>query len=373
MAPPRTPRRRTRRTRRTGARLVLAAAVVLASVVQGGPAGASPAKTRAAAGVGCGTNVGRVPLDTTLNPSTGRYELNDPRRGNHKTYDMQNGTGGTGTVVTDDDNNWCEGGRQSDAVAAHYIHAVFWDYLLEVHGRKGVRGDGKGGCSRVHYGRDYLNAFYESASNCVTYGDGTSNPARPLIRIEVGAHEMTHGVTAATAGLGFSGEPGGLNEATSDVVAAAVEFRAANTVDPGDYLFGERLDGTAGPALRHMDRPSRDGQSKDHWYAGIGQLPPAYSAGPANHFFYLLAEGSGPKVVNGVSYDSPTYDGKPVSGIGRAAAERIWYRALTLYMTSTSTYRSARTATLAAAAGLYGTDSVEHRAVGAAWAAVNVT
>ncbi|QCX81580.1 Transglutaminase-activating metalloprotease precursor [Streptomyces sp. YIM 121038] len=370
MAPPRTPRRR---TRRTAARLLLASAVVMATALQGGLAHAGPAGPRAVAGVGCGTNVGRVPLDTTYNPTTGRYELNDPRRGNHKTYDMQNGTGGSSTVVTDDDNTWCEGGRQSDAVAAHYIHAVFWDYLLEVHGRKGVRGDGKGGCSRVHYGRDYVNAFYESTSNCVTYGDGTSNPARPLIRIEVGAHEMTHGVTAATAGLGFSGEPGGLNEATSDLVAAAVEFRAANPADPGDYLFGERVDAGGQTALRYMDRPSRDGQSKDHWYAGIGQLPPAHSAGPANHFFYLLAEGSGPKVVGGVSYDSPTYDGKPVTGVGRAAAERISFRALTQYLTSSSTYRSARTATLAAAAALYGTDSAEHRAVGAAWAAVNVT
>ncbi|MFD9903107.1 M4 family metallopeptidase [Streptomyces sp. NPDC059063] len=365
------------RQRRAKASVFLASATVLttvlATLLQAGPADARPAAQSAVAGVGCGTNVGRVPLDTTYNAVTKRYELNDPQRGNHKTYDMHNGTSGTGTLVTDDDNVWCEGGRQSDAVAAHYIHAVVWDHLLAAFGRKGVRGDGRGGCSRVHYGNNYLNAFWDSATSCVTYGDGTTVPNRSLVRIETGAHEMTHGVTAATANLGFTGEPGALNEATSDIIAAAVEFSAANAADPGDYLIGEHRDVNGESALRYMDRPSRDGQSKDYWYAGIGQLHPVYAAGPANHFFYLLAEGSGPKVINGVSYDSPTYDGRPVTGIGRAAAEKIWYRALTVYLTSSATYRSARTATLAAAADLYGTNSPEHRAVASAWTAVNVT
>ncbi|MEI5101048.1 M4 family metallopeptidase [Streptomyces sp. PmtG] len=361
-------------TRRGRSTALLTAAVVLASVTGAGVADARPGPTgrAAAAGTGCGTSVGRVPLDTTYNATTRRYELNDPVRGNHKTYDMNNGTGGGGVLVSDDDNDWCEGGRQSDAVAAHYIHAAFWDYFARTHGRKGVRGDGKGGCSRVHYGRNYVNAFFETTTSCVTYGDGVTPPALPLTRIEVGAHELAHGVTAATAGLAFSGEPGALNEATSDVFAAAAEFDAANAADPGDYLFGERTDATGQSAQRYMDRPSRDGQSKDYWYAGIGQLPPTYAAGPANHFFYLLAEGSGPKVIGGVSYDSPTFDGRPVTGVGRTAAGRIWYRALTVYMTSTTTYQRARGATLAAAADLYGAGSPEHRAVAAAWTAVNV-
>ncbi|MFE0100604.1 M4 family metallopeptidase [Streptomyces sp. NPDC059009] len=351
----------------------MATAVLTAMALQAGPANAARPAPGAAVGVGCGTNVGRVPLDTTYNTATGRYELNDPQRGNHKTYDMNNSTTGPGTLVTDDDNNWCEGGRQSDAVAAHYIHAVFWDYFLSAHGRKGVLGDGRGGCSRVHYGVNYLNAFYDMTSSCMTYGDGTQSPLGSLPRIDVGAHEMAHGVTATTADLSYSGEPGGLNEATSDLFAAAVEFHAANTADPGDYLIGEKAGPGDGTALRYMDRPSRDGASKDYWYAGIGELHPVYAAGPANHFFYLLSEGSGPKVIDGVSYDSPTYDGRPVTGIGRTTAARIWYRALTAYMTSTTNYRAARSATLAAAADLYGSGSAEYRAVGAAWAGVNVT
>ena len=35
-----------------------------------------------------------------------------------------------------------------------------------------------------------------------------------------------------------------------------------------------------------------------------------YSSGPANHFFYLLSEGSGAKTINGIAYNSPTCNGR---------------------------------------------------------------
>ncbi|WP_420823933.1 M4 family metallopeptidase [Streptomyces roseifaciens] len=323
-----------------------------------------------ATGTGC-SSYGTVTLDTTRNTTTGLYELDDPRRGNHRTYDMKGATSGNGTLFTDADNVWCEGGRQSAGVDAHYVQAVVWDYYLGTHGRKGVHGDGRGTCSRVHYGNNYANAFWDSGSGCMTYGDGAGN-GRTVITIETGAHEMTHGVTAATANLTYSGESGGLNEATSTIFAAAAEFFANNPADPGDYLTGERTDVSGTTATGWMDKPSKDGRSKDYWYPGIGGIDVHYSSGPANHFFYLLAEGSGPKVVNGVPYDSPTYDGKPVKGIGRSAAERIWYRALTTRMTSNTDYAAARGATLRAAADLHGASSNEYATVAAAWAAVNV-
>ncbi|MBP2400945.1 M4 family metallopeptidase [Streptomyces syringium] len=77
-------------------------------------------------------------------------------------------------------------------------------------------------------------------------------------------------------------------------------------------------------------------------------------------------------MINGVSYNSPTYDGRPVTGIGRSAAEKILYKALTERMTSSTDYHGARRATLAAAADLHGQESAQYRAVGAAWAAVDV-
>ncbi len=185
---------------------------------------------------------------------------------------------------------------------------------------------------------------------------------------------MSHGVTSNTAGLRYSGESGGLNEATSDIFGAGAEFYAANSSDAGDYLIGEKIDINGdGTPLRYMDKPSKDGASKDYWSSSLGSVDVHYSSGPANHFFYLLAEGSGSKTVNGVTYNSPTYDGSTVTGIGRAKALQIWYKALTTYFTSTTTYKAARTGTLNAASALYGASSTEYKAVDAAWKAVNVS
>ena len=69
-----------------------------------------------------------------------------------------------------------------------------------------------------------------------------------------------------------------------------------------------------------------------------------------NHWFYLASEGSGSKAVNGVTCNSPTCNGSTVTGIGNQKVAAVWYRALTVYMTSTTDYKGARTATLNAAA-----------------------
>ncbi|WP_409469572.1 M4 family metallopeptidase [Streptomyces sp. HC307] len=316
---------------------------------------------------------GTVDLTTTQSGST--YNLTDGARGNHRTYNLNRGTSGTGTLFSGADDVWgnnSPSNLESAAADAHYGAALTWDYYKNVHGRSGIRGDGVGAYSRVHYGNNYVNAFWSDSCFCMTYGDGSGN-ANPLTSIDVAAHEMTHGLTSATAGLNYSGESGGLNEATSDIIGAAVEFYAANSSDVGDYLIGEEIDINGdGTPLRYMDRPSRDGVSKDSWYSGIGSIDVHYSSGPANHFFYLLSEGSGTKVINGVSYDSPTADGLPVTGIGRAKAEQIWFKALTTKFTSTTNYAAARTGTLAVAGELYGTTSAEYKAVQDAWAGVAV-
>ncbi|GCD42894.1 M4 family metallopeptidase [Streptomyces paromomycinus] len=321
-------------------------------------------------GTGNSMYSGQVTLGTA--PS---YTLTDTTRGNHKTYNLNRGTSGTGTLFSDPDDVWGDGtpqNAQTAGVDAHYGAALTWDYYKNVHGRSGIRGDGVGAYSRVHYGNNYVNAFWQDSCFCMTYGDGSGN-VKPLTSIDVAAHEMTHGVTSATANLTYSGEPGGLNEGTSDIFATAVEFNANNPNDVGDYLIGEEIDINGnGTPLRYMDKPSKDGRSKDYWYSGIGGIDVHYSSGVANHFFYLLAEGSGPKDINGVHYDSPTYDNLPVPGIGRSNAEKIWFSALTKYMSANTNYAAARTATLSAAAELFGQGSATYNTVANTWAAVNV-
>jgi zinc metalloprotease ZmpA len=126
-----------------------------------------------------------------------------------------------------------------------------------------------------------------------------------------------------------------------------------------------------------MYHPSLDGASSDCWYPNVGSLNVHYSSGVANHFFYLLAEGTNPE--GGPT--SPTCQGgdtrvasgsADLTGIGRNAAELIWYRALTVYFTSNTNYAGARVATLNAAADLFPEDPSVYNAVAAAWSAVNV-
>ncbi|MGW4913661.1 M4 family metallopeptidase [Streptomyces sp. NPDC004270] len=326
-----------------------------------------------ATGTGNTQYSGTVSLTTTQSGST--YNLTDGDRGGHKTYNLNHGTSGTGTLFSQSSNTWGNGTTSNAATAgadAHYGAAETWDFYKNTFGRSGIKNNGVGAYSRVHYGNSYVNAFWDDGCFCMTYGDGSGN-ADPLTAIDVAGHEMSHGVTSNTAGLNYSGESGGLNEATSDIFGTGVEFYAANSTDVGDYLIGEKIDINGdGTPLRYMDKPSKDGGSADYWSSSVGGLDVHYSSGVANHFFYLLSEGSGAKVINGVSYNSPTKDGLPVTGIGRDKALQIWYRALTTKFTSTTNYAAARTGTLAAAGELYGTTSTEYKAVQDAWAAVAV-
>ncbi|MFI6353377.1 M4 family metallopeptidase [Streptomyces sp. NPDC050743] len=338
-----------------------------------------------AAGDGKSLYSGTVPLETTQSGSS--YQLKDPTRGNTYTGDAEGKTDlcffgicfsrAPATLFTDADNHWGSGttsDRASAAVDAQYGTNETWDYYKNVHGRNGIAGDGKGSYNRVHYGSNYNNAFWDDSCFCMTYGDGDGTTFGPLVALDVAGHEMTHGVTSKTAALTYSGESGGLNEATSDILGTMVEWYANNSSDTGDYLIGEKIvkPGFGHTALRYMDKPSKDGNSADYWSSSVGNLDVHYSSGVANHFAYLLAEGSGPKTINGVSYDSPTYNGSTVTGIGRDKVGKIWYRALTVYMTSSTNYAGARTATLNAAKDLYGAGSTEYNAVAAAWSAVNV-
>lgn len=324
-------------------------------------------------GSGNGYNVGTVGLETTQSGST--YQLKDPTRGNNYTVTMNNRRIGAGTLLTDADNAWGTGtlaDAQTIAVDAQYGVAATWDFYLNTFGRRGIADDGTGSYNRVHYGRGYDNASWSDSCFCMTYGDGDGTSYGPFVALDVAGHEMTHGVTSRTAGLTYSGESGGLNESISDIMGTLVEFSAGNSTDVPDYLIGEKisLDGTP---LRWMDDPSKDGHSAKCWSSTVKNLDVHYSSGVSNHAFFLLAVGSAEHTINGVSYNSPACNGSSVTGIGNAAAGAIFYRALTTYMTSGTTFSGARTATLSAAVDLYGSGSTEYNAVAAAWSAVSVS
>jgi Zn-dependent metalloprotease len=325
---------------------------------------------------GTGNSLYSGTVSVTTTPGGSGWNLTDVARGGHKTYDA---TGivsetdyRTGTLFTDADDVWGTGttsSKQSAAVDAAYGAATTWDFYKFAFGRTGIRNDGVAAFSRVHFGNSYENAFWDDACFCMTYGDGGTS-LKPLVALDVAGHEMSHGVTSATAGLDYSGDAGGLNEATSDVMGTMVEFSANNATDPGDYYIGEKImkDGTY---LRRMDNPSADGGSVNCWSSSVRNLDPHYSSGVGNHLFYLLAEGTGTKTIGGRTHTGTSCTGSTLTGIGRSAAAAIWYRALTTYWTSTTTYPQAANGMVKAAKDLYGASSTQCTATVAAWKGVS--
>jgi Zn-dependent metalloprotease len=324
-------------------------------------------------GSGTGLFSGTVSLTTTL--SGGQYTMVDASRGGNATY---NGPfSGSNAIFSDADNLWGNGSTsnvQSAGVDAHYGIAETWDFYKNTFGRNGIANDGQGARSYVHDGA-YVNASWSDSCFCMKYGDGDSSTYYPLVALDVAGHEMSHGVTSRTANLTYRGESGGLNEGNSDIFGTMVEWYANNANDVPDYLIGEEIYRNYNPAtnwLRRMDNPAADGSSANCWSKSVGHLNVHYSSGVANHYFYLLSEGSGAKTLNGINYNSPTCNGSTVTGIGHDKAAAIWYRALTVYMTSSTNYSGARAANVSAATDLYGATSPEVAAVKAAWSAVSV-
>jgi Zn-dependent metalloprotease len=338
-------------------------------------------QTAAATGTGNSQYGGTVSLPT--NSITGGYEL---RRGSgspaYVTYNLNHGTSGTGTVFTDTDNAWGDGQNyvegssttapngQTAGVDAHYGLDRTLAYFFNVHGRNGIDNANRAIYSRVHYSNSYDNAFWSDSCFCMTYGDG--NIFTTLTSLDAAGHEVTHGVTSVAAGLIYSGESGGLNESMSDIHGTMVEFYArggsGSTIGNtgGNWLIGEQLRATP---LRYMDKPSRDGSSPDAWYSGIGNIDVHYSSGPMNRAFYFLSQGSSTDPASN-SYSSYLPGG--MTGIGNDRAARIAYRALEVYMTSTTNYAGARTAFENAASDLYGANSPEYAAVQNSFVALNV-
>jgi Zn-dependent metalloprotease len=361
----------------------------------GVPTGNQPPPANVIPSIGPGNSLfaGPVTLNTQFNNTRRIYELKDSTRGDTSITDMGNGYRTNGTLMVDGDNKWGNGqqtDRVSAGVDAAYGFQLTWDFYKKAFGRNGIRNDGVGAFGAVHYSINYVNAFWNDDCFCMSFGDGNGTTVRPLVSIDIIGHEVSHGVTHATANLTYSGESGGLNEATSDIFGTMIEFDANNAKQPPNYVIADQIFTT--PAwnkfIRVMFKPHLDGTSPDCYPSATNPsngislgnfkvMDVHYSSGVANHFFYLLAEGA--VVPADYAAGTPANLGPSdlvcngnvgLAGIGRDKAMQIWYRALTVYFTSNTDYANARIATMNAAGDLYGVGSAEQLAVDAAWNAV---
>ncbi len=244
--------------------------------------------------------------------------------------------------------------------SAHNYAIATYDYYFNNHGRDSIDDAGMTMVSRVHYGRNYNNAFWDGSQ--MTYGDGDGVTFAPLSEdADVVAHELTHGVTERSSGLIYQNESGALSEAWSDIFGAMVD-RQEGATGADIWFIGEDIytPGISGDALRNMACPSCVGDfdyyptrytgTADnggvHWNSGIANLA----------FKLLVTGGTHPAVANGVN----------VPAIGFDAAADIFYAANDACLTPSSNFAAARYCT----ADVYG--GSDAAAVHAAWDAVGV-
>lgn len=289
------------------------------------------------------------------------------RGGGIETYNMLQGTDyGLAVDFTDADNVWNNINAQQDEAAtdAHWASEMTYDYYLNKHGRNSYDNLGSILTAYVHYDVNYANAFWDGLR--MTYGDGDGTTYTALTSLDVGGHEITHGVTEYTANLVYQYESGALNESFSDVFGAAIEFYADSA--NGDWLVGEDFD-VNGTGFRSMSDPNSAGDPDTYlgvnWeFTAIDNGGVHTNSGVQNYWFYLLSDGGSGTNDNGDAYT--------VAGLGIDTAAAIAYRNLSVYLTQTSEYADARAGSLQAAEDLYGVCSNAVIETSKAWAAVGV-
>lgn len=323
---------------------------------------------------------GTQTITTDFTGST--YRLRETGRGNGiNTYDMRlAGTNYAAAVdFTDADNNWNNVNANKDQYATdgHWGTEKTYDYYFTKFNRNSVDNAGFALNSYVHtnlvafgYGNN-INAFWDGTR--MTYGDGGTSGGTtytPLTAMDVCGHEITHGVTERTSNLVYSKESGAMNEGFSDIFGTAIEFYAKGA--NGNWLIGENI----GAAFRNMANPNQFSQPDTYggtYWVNTTSCTPSNAndqcgvhtnSGVLNFWFYLLSQGG-----SGTNDIGSVYS---VTGIGIDAAAAIAYRTNTVYLVSTATYASARTAAIQAATDLYGAGSAQVIATTNAWYAVGV-
>ncbi len=227
-------------------------------------------------------------------------------------------------------------------------------------GRSSYDGNGATVVATVHFGRDYVNAFWDGTQ--LVFGDGDGRIFERFTKpVDVIGHEFAHAVTEHSAGLVYRDQPGALNESVSDVFAACLKQRLLGQLAvEGDWLIGAELfrPGVRARALRDMAAP---GTAYDD--PALGQDP---QVGHLDDFVVTDDDNGGVHLNSGIPNRAFQLAATAIGGTSWDGAGRIWWAALTGGEVRASTDFGGFAAATVAAAG-------EHRAaVEEAWAEVGV-
>lgn len=257
--------------------------------------------------------------------------------------------------ITTTDNIWSD----PTAVSAHYNADVTFNYYKNTHNRTSINGQGGTIISIINIadedGSGMDNAFWNGQA--MFYGNGNQLFLPLAGGLDVGAHEMTHGVVQNTANLEYKNESGAINEAMADISGAMVDrddWQLGEDIIPGNSQYYPN------GALRDMQNPHNGGSSfndpsyqpmhTNEQYTGTSDNGGVHiNSGIINHAYYLLSE-----------------------AISKNKAEQIFYLALSQYMTKSSQFIDCRLAFEQAAKDIYGNGTAEYNAVVNAFFSVGI-
>ncbi|MGC0416384.1 Zn-dependent metalloprotease [Embleya sp. AB8] len=310
------------------------------------------------AGTGNSQWNGPNPLAIDTTNSGGTYSLRDPNRPGLTCSDYD-----TGQVFSKSTDSWGNGqasSRETGCVDVMWAAQHEWNMLRDWLGRNGH--NGTGGSWPVKVGLNDVNAYWDGTG--VSIGHNQAN--QWIGAMDVVGHEFGHGIDQYTPG--GAGTEAGLGEGTGDIFGALTE---AYTNEPApyntpNYTVGEMVNLVGQGPIRYMYDPSVKGDP-NCYSSSIPNTEVHAAAGPLNHWFYLLAEGTNP--TNGQP-TSPTCNNTTLTGAGIQQAGKVFYGAM-LLKTSGMSYARYRTATLSSAKALDSTCALFNKTK-AAWDAVSL-
>ncbi|MGF9829491.1 M4 family metallopeptidase [Bacillus anthracis] len=322
-------------------------------------------------GFGYGVLGNRQSFEIVQNEKKGVFHLFDGKRGNGVyTFDSRDlykqfydstsqGLGYTGYEIESKFKFF----EDKAGVDAHVNAEKVYDYYKKTFNRNSYDNKGAKLRSVVHVGENWNNAGWNGVY--MSYGDGDGKMFIPFsASLDVVAHELTHAVTEHTANLEYQDESGALNESLSDIFGVMV--------DRDDWETGEDIytPDISGDAMRSLSDPSSIPNPLDPT-EGYPDHYRIYYSTPFDNGGVHINSSINNKAAYLVSEGGWHY-GVEVNGVGREATEKIYYRALTKYLTAKSNFKMMRQAAIQAAEDLYGKNSKEVQAVTKAYDAVGI-
>ncbi|WPC43457.1 M4 family metallopeptidase [Clostridium sp. JS66] len=292
---------------------------------------------------GTGTAVDKSTKDLNLYKSKNSYQMIDttkPMNGQIKTYTANNKKVQPGTIVSNSTNKFDTENFKA-SVSAHYYAGVVYDFYKNLFNRNSIDDAGMNIISTTHYGKNYDNAFWDGQQ--MVYGDGDGRDFTYFSGdLDVVAHELTHGVDSTSANLDYSDQSGALNESFSDVFGVLIQsYDNCNVRNGGTWKFNSKDwvvgDGICLPtgsytALRSLSDPKLYNQPdnmKDYVNTSDDNGGVHTNSGIPNKAAFLIAQ-----------------------NIGCEKTARIYYRALTGYLTTNSDFLATRNALISSASDL---------------------